>query len=277
MSLIASNARVLWKQAEPLLKKVLSLRERVLGTDHVDVAESLVNLAVLNNKRVRDGGSLGLAGRASDAAVACSRVGVLAYAAPLSPRDWAWVSYRLRRCGGYGLGGLLGGVNQFLQLCSVRPCREMQRNGYRVLRDECLVFRRGVCDRRDTGADGRGTLGVFLLSRLQGLASWLVLLLLSVSWSPLLSALPARGWIDVMKALCEIDWREFFVYGRSFSGSFCAAVGWPCETTPLFAPAFRACVPLFFNRLRVQGKYGTAQPMLKRALQILEQVSLARP
>lgn len=39
-------------QAEPLLKKVLALRERVLGPNHADVAESLVNLAVLHNKKV---------------------------------------------------------------------------------------------------------------------------------------------------------------------------------------------------------------------------------
>eukprot|EP00903_Cladosiphon_okamuranus_P015184 g14038.t1 len=38
-------------QAEPLLRRVLSLREKVLGEDHVDAAESLVNLAVLNNKK----------------------------------------------------------------------------------------------------------------------------------------------------------------------------------------------------------------------------------
>lgn len=40
-------------KAEPLLKRVLILREKVLGQDHVDAAESLVNLAVLNNKKVR--------------------------------------------------------------------------------------------------------------------------------------------------------------------------------------------------------------------------------
>lgn len=34
------------------MKKVLSLRERMLGEDHEDVAESLVNLAVLTNKKV---------------------------------------------------------------------------------------------------------------------------------------------------------------------------------------------------------------------------------
>lgn len=39
------------EQAEPLLKKVLALRERVLGPNHADVAESLVNLAVLHNKK----------------------------------------------------------------------------------------------------------------------------------------------------------------------------------------------------------------------------------
>lgn len=39
-------------QAEPLLNKVLRLREKVLGDDHVDVAESLINLAVLNNRKV---------------------------------------------------------------------------------------------------------------------------------------------------------------------------------------------------------------------------------
>lgn len=41
------------RQAEPLLRKVLALREKVLGEDHADAAESLVNLAVLNNKKVR--------------------------------------------------------------------------------------------------------------------------------------------------------------------------------------------------------------------------------
>ncbi|CAM9508051.1 unnamed protein product [Ascophyllum nodosum] len=38
-------------QAEPLLNKVLKLREKVLGPDHVDAAESLINLAVLNNRK----------------------------------------------------------------------------------------------------------------------------------------------------------------------------------------------------------------------------------
>ena len=46
------NASFLGGQAEPLLNKVLRLREKVLGPDHVDAAESLINLAVLNNRKV---------------------------------------------------------------------------------------------------------------------------------------------------------------------------------------------------------------------------------
>ena len=50
------------RQAEPLLRKVLALREKVLGADHVDAAESLVNLAVLNNKKVRGNINIGNVG-----------------------------------------------------------------------------------------------------------------------------------------------------------------------------------------------------------------------
>ena len=49
---LAGFRRPRYFQAEPLLKNVLALREKVLGPDHVDAAESLVNLAVLNNRKV---------------------------------------------------------------------------------------------------------------------------------------------------------------------------------------------------------------------------------
>jgi tetratricopeptide (TPR) repeat protein len=50
--------------AEPLLRRVLTLREATLGSSHHDVAESLINLAVLLNVKGQYEEALGLLERA---------------------------------------------------------------------------------------------------------------------------------------------------------------------------------------------------------------------
>lgn len=43
-----------YKEAEPLCKRALEIREKVLGKDHPDVAKQLNNLALLCQNQVRD-------------------------------------------------------------------------------------------------------------------------------------------------------------------------------------------------------------------------------
>jgi tetratricopeptide (TPR) repeat protein len=50
--------------AEPLLRRVLTLRETTLGPEHHDVAESLINLAVLLNAKGQYAEALALFERA---------------------------------------------------------------------------------------------------------------------------------------------------------------------------------------------------------------------
>lgn len=60
--------------AEPMLRKVLELREKVVGPNHPDVSDSLINLAALLNSRGRYSDALPLLDRSLEARVCVGRV-----------------------------------------------------------------------------------------------------------------------------------------------------------------------------------------------------------